>query len=709
MRHFKNLLLFIPLAVLAFGFCFQGVIKNPHMFLSAGGDGMKNYYTFLYHVKHDSSYMHFEGMNYPFGENIVFTDNQPILVNAVKFAVSLFPALECKLPSIHNHFLWLGMIMGAIGFFLCFRELEVGVYFSIVAAIALILMNPQTMRLYGHFALSYPVLPWIIWAWIRYWKGSSYIKSSVFVGLVLILSGLTHMYHFVLGAIFIGLAMFCELLFRKEKIDWWFYGITSLVQLIIPFATLSYVSKLSNVVADRPTEPWGFFNYHGYWEGLFFSYKLPLYNFINGTIIKVRTIDFEAKSYVGLLAVGFILWGLYYMLRRFSKVKAFLQEGTILSRLLIIFLLSTVVAMGLPFIIPGLEFLLDYTGPFKQFRSIGRVAWVSHYCINLLAIKLIYDTLHSLAKPIWKNTILVGLSAFMLWESYSFFAPGEIQQYHNDAYYCGDYAKQFGVNAEDYQAILPDPFFHVGSEAFSWEGFYNITGWSFEISYSMGIPIMGVMMSRTSLEQAFLLNELVCAPIKIPAIIEDLKQNDQRPLLVIQRKEIPWEGYLTHWTGNTPILFENEQYRLRRLELSVFDSISHAYQNQLPESHRIDLPEFNFDASAEKRQSYRNYVFSVADEMKGDVRFTYTLECLDHTYLMSTTRIIQYDQSGQPIKEDFFGNRHRYVEINGSILRMELPIHVPAEAHRIEIQFDKFKLDDKDRIKVAEAALKRTN
>ncbi len=65
-------------------FAYKPVLVSPQKFLAAGGDGMKNYYTYMYHVRYDTTYWGFEGMNHPFGENILFTDNQPLFANAIK-------------------------------------------------------------------------------------------------------------------------------------------------------------------------------------------------------------------------------------------------------------------------------------------------------------------------------------------------------------------------------------------------------------------------------------------------------------------------------------------------------------------------------------------------------------------------------------------------------------------------------------------------
>lgn len=49
---------------------------NEYVFKSTG-DGLKNYYTYAYHIKHDTSATEVEAMNYPYGENFLYTDNHP--------------------------------------------------------------------------------------------------------------------------------------------------------------------------------------------------------------------------------------------------------------------------------------------------------------------------------------------------------------------------------------------------------------------------------------------------------------------------------------------------------------------------------------------------------------------------------------------------------------------------------------------------------
>ena len=58
-------------------FLFRDVLFNTRVLTSLGGDGTKNLYTFLYHILYEKGTW-FHGMNYPYGEHLVFTDAQPL-------------------------------------------------------------------------------------------------------------------------------------------------------------------------------------------------------------------------------------------------------------------------------------------------------------------------------------------------------------------------------------------------------------------------------------------------------------------------------------------------------------------------------------------------------------------------------------------------------------------------------------------------------
>ncbi|MEZ4909548.1 MAG: hypothetical protein R2774_01670 [Saprospiraceae bacterium] len=670
---------------------FYKVIQHPNYFLVPNGDGMKNYFTFMYHVHNDSTYMTFEGMNYPFGENIIFTDNQPLLANTVKVISKVFPSLLCQLPAIHNLSLLLGIIFGGLGLFLCFRLMKIEFLFSLFCTLGLILLNPQILRFNGHFSMFYPILPWLFYFWIQIWQSKNVVKLSIPIAVIITLSGLLHMYYFITGAIFALLSIGIYVLSSHPQIKWWDSIKAVMIQVVMPFAILTFFSSYFNHASDRPNEPWGFFSYHSSWEGLLFSYCLPLYEFINNNIVKVRTIDFEGRNYVGLAGVLTILLGLYYLVFRYRVFKQYFEKGSLKMYLFLIFILTVFISFGLPFTIPGLGWLLDYTGPFKQFRSIGRVGWVSFYAINLLGIPMIYQWLKSRdAHPF----VMYSIPAIIVIEGLLFHHALPSYQTKLDSYYC-DSKMNLSIDHTAYQATLSDPYFNIGSEGFSWWDQAENVNQAFKIGYNLQLPSMAVNMSRTSLKHALLLNEMVNQPIKVPEIIHILKQKSMKPILVIESKQPinDTRARLSHWTKNSPIVYENDEIKLRKLELSDFDQIVKQYRDSIDTIIQV-IPKFSKSLQFEKIKGSTGWGFEAYIEKEvlvpGDYLLSYQLECPDATYVLSNTEVWQFDKLDA--KVDYIGeaNRFNYKQIDGNTLRIEIPIHVKESTTKIAIKVSKF-------------------
>ena len=69
------------------------IAPNSYM-LSDEGEAARVYYVMASHAKSDSTFTNFQGMNYPFGEHLVYCDAQPLVTNSFKLAVKAFPSFE---------------------------------------------------------------------------------------------------------------------------------------------------------------------------------------------------------------------------------------------------------------------------------------------------------------------------------------------------------------------------------------------------------------------------------------------------------------------------------------------------------------------------------------------------------------------------------------------------------------------------------------
>lgn len=92
-------------------------------------------------------------------------------------------------------------------------------------------------------------------------------------------------------------------------------------------------------------------------------------------------------------------------------------------------------------------------------------------------------------------------------------------------------------NASSYQAILPLPYFHNGSENLCRIATDpEIVRCSYIVSLKTGLPMMGVTSARVSLGQTRKMVPLVLEAIRPIPVLKELP--DHRPLLIVVRKEM---------------------------------------------------------------------------------------------------------------------------------------------------------------------------
>ena len=114
-NSFKNKIPFLTLILFSFLFVyiFYGpIILNPDSyFFSMDGNGIKNYFTYAYQIKHGESYLNFSGMNYPYGEHFMYTDCHPVLANLFKFLSTKFDFVKEHSIGILNFLMILSILL----------------------------------------------------------------------------------------------------------------------------------------------------------------------------------------------------------------------------------------------------------------------------------------------------------------------------------------------------------------------------------------------------------------------------------------------------------------------------------------------------------------------------------------------------------------------------------------------------------------------
>ena len=286
-------------AVLLYIF-FKPIINDPnHIYFAPGGDGMKAYFGALYHLGYDTDAFRMNGMNYPWGENIFFTDSQPLVVSSIKFISNHVVDISGHTVAIINLFMLFSFLLAAVFLCLIFIELKISWWFAALAAVGIIFLSPQIGRLGGHFTLSYALwLPLMIWLLIRFDRNKSFL-ISVLIGFVTFLAAGMHMYFFALFGFLFLFYWGWILLSKQMPLKDYKWILHVFVQMILPFLVIQTMISLTDTVTDRTTHPWGFFTYRANPATVLLPLNRPYASFLSMVEAFVYWICCFGRTYLG--------------------------------------------------------------------------------------------------------------------------------------------------------------------------------------------------------------------------------------------------------------------------------------------------------------------------------------------------------------------------------------------------------------------------
>ncbi len=520
---------------------------NAYMF-GESPDGFKNYMTTAWHVRHDSTYVHYGGMNYPYGEHVLFTDNQPIFSAGLQWWSRNMENLGNQTVGVMNMFEFLSLLLGAGILFLLLHRLHLPVWYAGLAALGILFLSPQYGRFDGHFGLSHTwIFPLLLLLLYRYEVRHSRRYQSLQIGILVWLAAQLHFYYFGLSALFLGLYTIFQLINEPSLRNFRVRMSHLVVMVVLPFMLLNIWIHWANYAADRPANPYGFTTYIGYWEGIFLPYEqFPLYQWLDRNIIKIRRVDGETQAYIGAIAFLFTLWAIRKRFRIFDPAWEEMAHHRLQKRYLYgIFtaaLLLLLFSCGFPFAIKGMDWMVKYMGPLRQFRGLGRFTWSFYYVANVLAFyvlwhKSMYFKGFQGARFPWFRWVIVALPLLVLgYEAYTFQKIKKLTLKENLALR-EVYAKSPDhwlnkVDFKQFQALLPLPYYHVGSENIWLD--YDFPHYTKVQTTALhtGVPDMGVNMSRTPIGEMVRSVQLVTAPGQIPEILNDLPNNQPIALMI---------------------------------------------------------------------------------------------------------------------------------------------------------------------------------
>lgn len=544
---------------------FHDNILNLNGFVfSSDGDGIKNYFSILNHVKNDAEYWQTEGMNYPYGEVIVYTDGQPAIANFLKILSSVFPEINNYLIGVLNFLMLSSIPIGAIFLFKTFKKLNLNSIASFLGVIIFCALQPQLPRMAGHYGLAYAsVIPISLYLLTSFSLNRKQ-KNLILLFIHALLFFFIHPYMGLLLSIF-HLVFLTFTLLQQETLKSIWRKAWQPLFLILPAILFQVFLKLIDHHEGRVSSPDGFYNFtaslhsffqpHASWAKslfLLFAYE--------------KKISWETLSYLGIANIVMLMLSPVVLFLSIKKEKEKLVQ-------LIPFLLSGfalfLFAMGHPLhwetppvaeIFPSL----------KQFRVLGRFGWLVFYVSTTLTVFLTHFIL-SKNKALGCSiaSILAILSLIEGNHSNQIIAQAINQQPNSFIYQNLDPQQQELIDVIDSihpQAIYTIPFNSIGGWEHQKVGDMYTLAQTQVLSYHTGIPMFGGSLSRTSETEAINGIKLMGTPLVEKNILPLLVE---QPIALINwnRKISKREQY---WLEQSTQVFENGKVNVHLIYPSDF-------------------------------------------------------------------------------------------------------------------------------------------
>lgn len=543
---YRSLVIHIVLSVVLVYLFFSKLIPDlNHIYFSQGGDGFRTYFGMYYHAKYDSTSYRLDGMNYPYGEMMDFTDCQSPIANTIRFISKNIVDITEYTTGINNGLMLFSILLASIFLFLILIRLKLPGWYSSIVALSIVFLSPQIQRLGGHFSLSWMFwIPLSIYLLMVFDNKRSYL-ISLLICLFATFAGAMHFYFLAFWLFLFGPYWLYRWMwhrdYRFQKSDL----IHLFIQVLLPFFLLQLNLIVNDTVTDRTANPWGFYAYRGHFATVFLPLN-KLYVPIAGSLSFAKKFDWEAFCYIGMVAsVGFFIL-IFKWISSFIKTK---KVGSVTNNKLLDFLfwisfLVLLFSFGLPFIL-GLDKLRQIIGPLGQLRGVARFGWMFYFVINIVVFRQIYHTfLRGKGKPIWKQILGFIFLFFFSFEAWAFSwnyqnllnnTIPEIENHNSLNFH--DFCRS-QIKPSEFQAVLPLPYFHIGSESSWLEPACDIMKLSFIVSMETGLPNIGVAAARTSLSQSYKNIELVRTPWERYRVTESYKNNKALLLTVVNCEKL---------------------------------------------------------------------------------------------------------------------------------------------------------------------------
>jgi len=490
---FQFFLLLVP-GILYFIY-FPEVFLQPNSILAGiTGDALKNYYTYAYHAVQDTAPLAFKGMQFPFGEHVVYTDCQPLLSGLLR----LFPFTHPYVIGILHYLLFFSYIIVPSILFRILKKLNLEDWPAFLFALAISLLAPQFQKISGgHHGLAYGfIIPFTILlclnttehkTWKQYWYLTIYNFSIFFL----------HPYMGFSVSLLSGLFLLISLFFeKKHSIRIFLFSISP---LLLPLGGFKLFMLATDTHGARTAEPFGGKTILENTDGLVAPDFGPFKEVLE-KLFPSKIPHLESHAYLGFGVLLLFIFTAGLCLRKARTLKM----DTSASSLFLSALLLLSISFGWHQKV--LELFHVRSESLNQFRAASRFAWSFYYVLPLFLAVLIRNN-WSASSDRLLTFIGAALLLLNLTEAHAYFRKDRDNFWThrnvlNSALLSPSEKEVIReIKARNCQAIVALPLFHVGSETYARSGADLSMIPAFLYSFHSDVPILGAAMSRTSIKE----------------------------------------------------------------------------------------------------------------------------------------------------------------------------------------------------------------
>jgi len=537
---------------------------------------LKHYYAFSYFIKYGNGW-YFDGVAYPYGENLLYLDGHGILAKLLHYIHhNWFELADYSVEILH---FWLFSFIIITPFFLykILKHFNFKNWEAVIAALLIFSLSPQWHRLDGHQSLSYlHYIPMLWWFLIKINQGEKRILWAVIYGGSALFFGFIHPYYLPLAAIF-ALSFMLMSAFENGQINYTKSLILCLTALVPLVFFQIYMGQIDEFGQERGYVAGGFFKYCATFEGVFLPNFGGYFDFWHW-LTNVKVQSHEAFNYVGFFGQIVFIALVFNFLKKLiqAKFKSLFQFSEneelnqyVQAAFLILIFAFAIVFQWFPILLEKIPFL-------RAFRSSGRFGWIFFYVFTVFTtyqlkywLEKINIRKSKLVLPFLLIIIIIwGIEGFINIEHqasniHKHFAKNllNIPRYSNAL-------KRINRQSTDFQAIIPVPIFHAGSDKINLTGNPVIVKHTFLASYQLHLPFSGYYSARVPMKKSF---ELIrWESDDLTRLESDFELFSDKPFLIICDKTTSLNEDSKRLIARAKLIYEDVDFDFYELDINTY-------------------------------------------------------------------------------------------------------------------------------------------